>query len=189
MRIIAGALGGRRLTAPRGNATRPTSDRVREALFSILGDISDARVLDLYAGTGALALEALSRGARDAVLVDNARPALESARENIEALSLGARVRVIAATVESALGTLERTTDAPRFDLVFADPPYANLEGATRAITRATRTLLGDDARVVLEHATRDAAPTIAGLTLDTTRAYGDTTVSIYRNTPIAPPP
>src|SRR5262249_36636856 len=99
MRVIAGHLGGRRLSAPRGLATRPTSDRVREALFSALGDVGGATVLDLYAGTGALGIEALSRGAAGATFVENARPALAALRGNLAALGLEEQARVIAQPV------------------------------------------------------------------------------------------
>ena len=90
MRVIAGTYGGRELTAPRGRATRPTSDRVREALFSILGDVGDARVLDLFAGSGALAIEALSRGAAEATLVDSSAAAIAAIRRNLERLGIEA---------------------------------------------------------------------------------------------------
>ena len=90
MRVIAGRYGGRELTAPRGRATRPTSDRVREALFSILGDVGDARVLDLFAGSGALAIEALSRGAAEATLVDSSAAAIATIRRNLERLGIEA---------------------------------------------------------------------------------------------------
>src|SRR5579859_1944240 len=95
MRVIAGELGGRRLRSPRGEATRPTSGRVREALFSMLGEIDGARVLDLFAGSGALGIEALSRGAASATFVEHAPPALAALRANLAALGLGERSRVV----------------------------------------------------------------------------------------------
>src|SRR6185369_7871918 len=103
MRIIAGRLGGRRLAAPRGSATRPTTDRVREALFSALGDVTGALVCDLYAGTGALGIEALSRGARRAVFIESARPALAALRRNLADLDLDDAARVFPLPVERAL--------------------------------------------------------------------------------------
>src|SRR5262245_38060022 len=124
MRIIAGKLGGRRLVAPRGQGTRPTADRVREALFSALGDVAGAVVLDLYAGTGALGIEALSRGAERAVFVESARPALVALRDNLAATDLSAASRVIALPVARA--TVEIARQGP-FDLVLVDPPYAAL--------------------------------------------------------------
>jgi 16S rRNA (guanine966-N2)-methyltransferase len=177
MRVIAGALGGRRLVAPHGHATRPTSDRVREALFSVLGNVSGARVLDLYAGTGALGIEAVSRGATRAVFVENGRPALAALRENITTLDLGSATRVIAQPVLRALEGL--AAEAP-FDLVLLDPPYAALAEASRVLAAVPGKLTAPDARIVLEHASRDAPPTPAGLSLVFTRAYGDTSVSLY---------
>lgn len=176
MRVIAGRLGGRRLTAPRGEATRPTTDRVREALFSALGDITGALVCDLYAGTGALGIEALSRGARRAVFVENARPALAALRQNLAALDLGDAARVLPLPVERALELL--AAEGP-FDLAFLDPPYAALPRAAAAAARLAASL-APGGRLVLEHAARDAAPPIAGLAHDATRTYGDTAVSLY---------
>ena len=177
MRVIAGRLGGRRLTAPRGAATRPTSDRVREALFSALGDVAGALVCDLYAGTGALGIEALSRGARRAVFVESARPALAALRQNLAALGLGDDVaRVLPLSVERAL---ELLPPEGRFDLAFLDPPYAALLPAAAAAARLAPAL-APGGRLVLEHASRDAAPEIQGLARDATRTYGDTAVSLY---------
>ena len=181
MRVIAGRLGGRRLTAPRGLATRPTSDRVREALFSALGDVRGARVLDLYAGTGALGIEALSRGALQATFVESARPALAALRENLASLGIEDLGRAVASPVGRALTGLRGP-----FDLVFADPPYAAIAEAA-AVLATLRPALADEARVVVEHASRDAAPAIAGLTPRPSRAYGDTAVTIYDAAVIAP--
>jgi 16S rRNA (guanine966-N2)-methyltransferase len=179
--VIAGRLGGRRLSAPRGLATRPTSDRVREALFSALGDVRGARVLDLYAGTGALGIEALSRGAAHATFVESARPALAALRENLAALGIEGDARVLSQPVARALPAL-----AGPFDLVFADPPYAALAEVPVAL-EALRPALGEEARVVVEHASRDAAPAIGGLIPRPSRVYGDTAVTIYETAP-APP-
>jgi 16S rRNA (guanine966-N2)-methyltransferase len=177
MRVIAGALGGRRLIAPHGHATRPTSDRVREALFSVLGDVTGARVLDLYAGTGALGIEALSRGATRAVFVENGRPALAALRENIASLGLGSASRVVTQPVLRALEGL--AAEGP-FDLVLLDPPYAALAEATRVLAALPGKLAASEGRVVLEHASRDAPPAALGLSLAFTRAYGDTAISLY---------
>lgn len=178
MRVIAGALGGRPLVAPKGHATRPTSDRVREALFSVLGDVTDASVLDLYAGTGALGIEALSRGASRAVFVENARPALDALRRNLDSLGLYASTVVVSTPVLRVARSL-----APRgpFDLVLVDPPYANLAEAVETLELlADQQLFSDEARVVLEHASRDAAPDLKGLHFQKTRRYGDTSMSFY---------
>jgi 16S rRNA (guanine966-N2)-methyltransferase len=176
MRVIAGHLGGRRLTAPHGMATRPTSDRVREALFSALGDVRGLRVLDLYAGTGALGIEALSRGAAHATFVESARPALTALKENLAMLDLAGSARVVSQPVARAAGTLPGP-----FDLIFADPPYAALAEVPAALDALrAAAAIAPGARVVMEHASRDAAPTIAGLTARPSRAYGDTTVTLY---------
>lgn len=178
MRVIAGALGGRSLVAPKGHATRPTSDRVREALFSVLGDVSGSSVLDLYAGTGALGIEALSRGASRAVFVENARPALDALRRNLDTLDLHASTVAISSPVLRAVRGL--SSRGP-FDLVFVDPPYADLAEAAQVLELLVEQgLCSDEARVVLEHASRDAAPNLKGLTCQSTRRYGDTSVSFY---------
>ena len=187
MRVIAGTLRGRVLRAPRGDETRPTSDRVRESLFAILGDLAGARVLDLYAGTGALAIEAISRGAARATCVESGRHALTALRANLEDLGLRAEVTVVARRVAESLKSLagsgESTAEAA-FTLVFADPPYAMVPGGELA--RDVRALLASpivarDARLVVEHATRDAAPILAGWIEDDARRWGDTAVSFQR--------
>ncbi len=189
MRIIAGALRGHRLQAPRGRHTRPTPERVREALFATLGPLLEARVLDLYAGTGALALEALSRGAAHAVLVERAPPALAAIRANIRRLDLGGRTTVLAADIRRVVGPV---TAAGPFDLVFADPPYADLENG-RVVATLERLLahrpgrapegkqvLAPAGRLILEHAARDDGPQLRAVTCVATRRYGDTALSWY---------
>lgn len=182
MRVIAGRLGGRRLSAPRGRGTRPTSDRVREALFSMLGDIEGAAVLDLYAGTGALGIEALSRGARRAVFVENARPALAALAENLATLGIEGEARVVAQPVARASDLVAR--EGP-FDLILVDPPYVALAEAAAAVARVVGPQgagggLAPGGRLVIEHASRDAAPEIPGLTLVRTRSYGEASLSLY---------
>jgi 16S rRNA (guanine966-N2)-methyltransferase len=181
MRITGGIHRSRTIRAPRGDATRPTTDRVREALFSILqarGRVDGARVLDLYAGTGALALEALSRGAVRATLVESAKAAVAVIRENIAALDAGAIARVVAMPVERATAAIGE--DAP-YNLVFADPPYADVADAARAIGALARAnFSGEECVVVLEHAGKSDAPAIAELTCEETRRYGDSAISIY---------
>lgn len=181
MRVVAGRLRSRALDAPKGDATRPTSDRVRESLFAVLGDVTGARVLDLYAGSGALAIEALSRGAARAVLVEAARPALAIIAKNVAALGVGAEARVVARKVGQALAALQ--ADAP-FDLVLVDPPYADVPSGVlgRELAPLLRApgLLAEGARVVVEHAARDAAPELEGLAIVDERRWGDTRVTIY---------
>ncbi|MFT3662806.1 MAG: 16S rRNA (guanine(966)-N(2))-methyltransferase RsmD [Gordonia sp. (in: high G+C Gram-positive bacteria)] len=179
-RIIAGEFRGRRLTAP-ADSTRPTSDRVREAIASMLGsrtDLSGARVLDLYAGTGALALELLSRGASSAVLVEADRRAAAVTRENIAVCGAQGRARVVNRTVASFL-------DAPgeRFDLVFLDPPYAMSADEVAAALAALPGHLREDAWVVLERATRSDEPAWPdGLEPVASKVYGDTVVTLAAN-------
>jgi 16S rRNA (guanine966-N2)-methyltransferase len=185
MRITGGVYRSRTLAAPPGTATRPTSDRVREALFAILfgsGGLAGARVLDLYAGTGALALESLSRGAARATLVESSQAALSAIEANVRALGVSAQVRLVRSKVERAAPFLGR--DAP-FDLVFADPPYAAVASGEAARAVATLVslhppLLAPAGRVVLEHGKADAPPDLPGLTLDDTRRYGDTCLAFY---------
>jgi 16S rRNA (guanine966-N2)-methyltransferase len=174
MRVIAGSHGGRTLAAPRGQATRPTSDRVREALFSILGDISGAEVLDLYAGSGALAIEALSRGAASATLVDSAPAAIASVRRNLTALGLEARVR--REDVRAFLRAASRS--APQYDLVFLDPPYRHSGELGAQLSAALAPLLAPGARVVAESDRR--APLRLELPLLDERRYGDTLILIH---------
>ena len=175
MRVIAGELGGRRLQAPRGLATRPTAERVREALFSMLGPLADAVVLDLFAGSGALGIEALSRGAAHATFVERAPGALVALRANLAALELAERSRVISGDALAAL----RGTD--KYDLVFLDPPYAFAPALAGALSRELPCVLRPGARVVSESDRR--APLELGLALQRERRYGDTMIRIHDNT------
>jgi 16S rRNA (guanine966-N2)-methyltransferase len=174
MRVIAGTYGGRELVAPRGRATRPTSDRVREALFSILGDIAGARVLDLFAGSGALAIEALSRGARSATLVDSAGTAIDAIRRNLGTLGIDAEV-----ARQPALRFLQAAHKHEReYDLVFLDPPYRHASDLGRELTSALEPILAADARVVSESDRR--SPLGLELELIDERRYGDTVIAIH---------
>ncbi len=177
MRIIAGSARGRRLVTPRGAATRPTSDKVRGAIFNLLGQFFEGgRVLDLYAGSGAMALEALSRGCERATCVERDRAAAEALRRNAEACGFAARVEVLRAPVEDALAALP----GGAFSLAFVDPPYAlGPEAALGGLGR----LLAAGGRAVAEHdRRRPPANRYGALVLDDRRAYGDTGVSIYRS-------
>lgn len=151
MRVIAGELKGQRLVAPRGWKVRPTSDRAREAIFSALGDVEGARVLDLYCGTGALAIEALSRGAASAVMVDrDTRPALG----NVERLGLGERVELIRADAAAWLATTEEG-EPRRFDLVFVDAPYRLADRVGQQLNANLPRLLVSGGRAIVESAAR----------------------------------
>jgi len=172
MRVIAGELGGRRLQTARGSATRPTAERVREAVFSILGPLEGALVLDLFAGSGALGIEALSRGAAHATFVERAPRALEALRANLDALELADRARVRAADAVTAL----RADD--KYDLVFLDPPYAMAPALAEALSRELPAALRAGARVVSESDRR--APLELALPLARERRYGDTMIRIH---------
>ena len=181
MRIIAGRFRGHALTAPRGRATRPTSDRVREALFATLGDVEGLPVLDLYAGSGALGLEALSRGAKSATFVELSRPAVAALRKNVAALGVASETRLLEADTRAALARMTR--EETRFGLVFADPPYAARETAATLATLVSSGLLLEGAWIVLEHAAKTVPPPGApACALRFTRKYGDTALTFYRH-------
>ena len=175
MRVVAGTHRGRLLVAPRGDATRPTSDRVREALFSVLGpSVQDARVLDLFAGSGALGIEALSRGAASAVFVDRAPRAIEAVRANLTALGIEGDVRRMEA--RSWLRAASARADA--YDLVFLDPPYRRAGELGRELSEGLAAVLASGARVVTESDRRD--PLELDLPLADERRYGDTVIRIH---------
>jgi 16S rRNA (guanine966-N2)-methyltransferase len=174
VRVIAGLYRGRTLVAPRGRTTRPTGDRVREALFSILGPVDGARVLDLFAGSGALAIEALSRGAAEATLVDSSASAIAAIRRNLEAVGVDAEVRR-----QRATAFLEQAQkDARQYDLVFLDPPYQAAGDLGRRLSTALPPVLSPDARVVSESDRRAALQ--LDLPLLDERRYGDTLIRIH---------
>lgn len=183
MRIVAGSARGRALAGPRPGSAhiRPTADRVRETLFNVLGQWLEGQVvLDLYAGTGALALEALSRGASRAVLVDQDREALALCRSNARSLGFEPQAEVLAQPVERAVKLLAQRGE--RFDLIFADPPYA-----ARQVERVLEQVVGEGllaaaGTLVVEHDRREPAPQEqAGLRRVDQRRFGDTLVSLYR--------
>jgi 16S rRNA (guanine966-N2)-methyltransferase len=178
VRIVGGSLGGRVLRAPHGAATRPTSEKVREALFNILPAI-DGAVLDLFAGSGAVGIEALSRGAAHATFVDSGKPALAALRANLAALDLTARATI---HTGDAVAFAARPPPAP-WQLVFVDPPYAS-DLAVRAVTAIPRASLADGAVVVIEHDRRHLPPEEMGaVTRTDERRYGDTLLSFYELT------
>jgi 16S rRNA (guanine966-N2)-methyltransferase len=178
MRVIAGLYGGRRLTAPKGAGTRPTADRVREALFSILGSLDGLRVLDLYAGAGTLGIEALSRGAAWATFVEHARPASAALQANLDTLGIAADV------VRKDTRSFLRDASAQRhtYDLVFLDPPYRSAPEVGRELPAALAPLLSPGARVVTESDRR--APLELPLPVTHDRRYGDTLIRIHTHGP-----
>jgi 16S rRNA (guanine966-N2)-methyltransferase len=203
MRIVGGSLGGRVLRAPRGARTRPTSEKVRQAVIHILegrlGSLEGAHVLDLFAGSGALGIEALSRGAAHATFVDSAAPAVAAIRENLAALGLTARAAVLALDALTA-ARLAPAGGAP-WRAVFVDPPYATGAAAPRAreaalphgpLSLAARAALAippaslaPGAVIVIEHDRRGALPDALGSLLRTDqRRYGDTVVTFFEAPP-----
>ena len=171
MRIIAGSHKGHTIHAPRGSDTRPTSDRVRENVFNILGPVDDAIVLDLYAGSGAMGLEALSRGAAQAVFVERDPDAVRAIERNLDKLRLRATVlRKDAIAVVAA--------DTRKYDLVFVDPPYEMYADIEPQLARYLPSLLADEAAVVVETDAR----TQPALPLEerTSRKYGSARITVY---------
>lgn len=178
LRIIGGTLRGRRLASVRGMSTRPSSDRLREAVFNILGPrVVDASVLDLFAGTGALGIEALSRGADRCVFIENSIPALVVIRKNIAQCALEERSRVIRWNIANSLDCIQ--CRQPPFDLVFMDPPYGE-DLIAPALSHLQRSAsIGADVRVVVEHGVSNGIPpVVSGFKVIDQRRYGKSVVS-----------
>lgn len=181
MRVIAGTNRGRRLYTPRANHLRPTSDRVREALFSILGNrLTKSRMLDLYAGTGAVGIEALSRGAAHVTSVESDREALELLRRNMQICRISDELSTRAQAVQQFLRTPDQW--GTPYDIVFADPPYSDAEEVASLLSEPqSKDLFSADSWLVIEHATRATLPMSVGCTQFLRRyRYGDTTLSVY---------
>ena len=172
MRVTGGILGGRKLVSP-PNGVRPTADRVREALFARLLELDGVCVLDLYAGTGTLGIEALSRGAARAVFVERSNASLAALHRNLAALDLEDRARVVRGDVCGALRRL--AGEHMRFDLVLADPPYDDRALAAPLGLLVSGGLLAPGATVVVERSRRHPLPEVEGLVSHDTRRYGDT--------------
>ena len=173
MRIIAGANKGTTLVAPKGLDTRPTSDRVRESAFNLIGPVEGASVLDLYAGSGAMGLEALSRGAARAVFVDAARAACRAIERNVAKLRVDG-ARIVCSDVLRFLA-VERA----RYDLILVDPPYGMVESLAMRLAVYLHAVLADDGLVVLETAAK-VEPELPPLTVRTSRRYGSTRVTLF---------
>ena len=169
MRIIAGTHRGQRIAAPKGRDTRPTSDRVRENAFNLIGPVDDADVLDLFAGSGAMGLEALSRGAARATFVESDRDACRVIGDNLD--KLGLKATVLAMDAARAVEQERRT-----YDLVLCDPPY-DYDGSRLAPHLAR--LLADDGLLVWESSSRRPAPEVPGLSERTTRKYGSARLTL----------
>jgi 16S rRNA (guanine966-N2)-methyltransferase len=175
MRVVAGEFRGRRIALPKGAPTRPTADRVREALFSMLADVSGARVVDLFAGSGALGIEALSRGAAAATFVENDARAVATIRANLE--SLGLEPSVVRRDALGFLGSYAGT-GGPPFDLVFCDPPYDSGPRIAGPLAERLPAVLAEDARIVTESDKR--TPLELPFPLLRERTYGDTRIAIH---------
>lgn len=173
MRIIAGEFGGRQIIAPPGKSTRPMTDKVRGALFSILGPIEEATVLDAYAGSGALGIEALSRGAIRVISIESGREAIASIKANIKSLDLGVRYQLEAQKVETWLAH----QPGERFDLIFAMPPYALLD---QDILQRLARLLQPEGTMVVEYPRQHLPFQLGDLELIQTRSYGDPQLAFY---------
>jgi len=179
MRVIAGSRKGHKLAAPRGLDTRPTSDRVRENIFNLVGPVDDAKVLDLFAGSGALGIEALSRGAASTVFVDDDADAVRTIGRNLDRLRLtGARV-----VHGDVLRTIaQEATTGAKYDLVLVDPPYGMLDDIQPRLARHLPALLAPDGLVVFETDVR-SEPELP-LPVRTSRKYGNTRVTIFEAAP-----
>jgi 16S rRNA (guanine966-N2)-methyltransferase len=176
LRVVAGRYGGRRLRSPPGRATRPTADRVREALFALLGDVTGLSVLDLFAGSGALGIEALSRGAAGATFVDNGSQAVRAVRHNLEALHLSRAVEV---RRQDARAFLRNASARGRqYDLVLVDPPYRRAGGLAGDLSLLLPPVLAPRARVACESDRR--APLELALPVTHERRYSDTLIRIH---------
>jgi len=178
VRIVAGTLGGRRLATPRGQAIRPTAERVREALFNRLGALPGGAVLDLFAGSGALGFEALSRGAETCLFTDEAAASIACVRANAKALAVEERVRVRRGAFERVLRDEARA--GARYDLVLLDPPYAAAEGYADALGELIPAVLAPGALIVIESAR--GLDLALDLPADPPRRYGASTIQILRN-------
>jgi len=178
MRIVAGAFRGRRLHTPKNDRIRPTIDKVRESVFNIIAEeVPGAKVLDLFAGTGAMGLEALSRGARFCLFVDNGSEAVRLIRENIKLLAADDLSKVIHGTASSAIRRLSAQNEL--FDLIFMDPPYG--KGYVEETFQIVCAVAGDGSLVVAEQHIKDSPPrTPAIWQKNHERRYGDTLILIY---------
>lgn len=181
MRIISGTARGRTIVAPAGDRTRPTQDKVRESLFNIIRwDVMEARVLDLFAGTGALSLESLSRGAQSAVLVDTDRAACEAIRKNIAACRMEDKARLIVRDYRQAMDQLAREGEV--FDVVFLDPPYRMENTGEMCAALYEKGLLAKEFLLVVEHK-RGLAPLVdERFEAFDQRDYGDTQITFIRS-------
>ena len=181
MRIITGQAKGVRLKAPKGLNTRPTSDRVKESLFSILADrIYDRSILDLFAGTGNLGLEALSRGALNAIFVEHDSNCIKIIQENINNTKMQEKSKIIRGDVYRIVDNLNKCSHA--FDIIFADPPY-NKEHVNKLLNSLSVNILKPDSLIIIEHSKNEAYNIPQHIELIRKQQYGETIISIFRLT------
>lgn len=174
IRIIGGSYGGRFITAPDSTRTHPMGDRIRSALFNILGDISGLQVLDAFAGTGALGLEAISRGAASVTFIERDRVAQNVIDENINALGVQRTTKLI----RSSVAGWDETSGDDQFDLIFADPPYHDMQLST---VERLKKYLKPKGLMILSYPGRESAPTVNGVVVVDKRSYGDAALAFYR--------
>ncbi len=181
IRIISGEYGGRLIAMPKCVEIRPTQDKVREAIFNILGDINDKNVLELFSGCGAFGIEAISRGAKYVTFVDNNSICVETIRENLESLGVAeSRFELVRANALSVLSRLEK--QEPRFDLIFMDPPYYKNIARKCLINIDSYDILSQIGMVLVEHFKKDSLSVdLNSLVFEKERRYGDTVISIFR--------
>ena len=182
MRIIAGTRKGTIISAPRGEDTRPTSDKVRGAIFNILGDVSGQSVLDLFAGSGALGLEALSRGAESALLVDNRAAAVKTIAGNIAKLKLE---NAVLARRDYLVILKNAAKKGQRYDLIFIDPPYKMLRVVLPELGNRLTEVVKEGGKIVIESDLREQVS--LPFELETEKRYGDTRISVFRQAPTSP--
>ncbi len=177
MRIISGEFKGRELKGPSSRLTRPLSDKVRGALFNILGDVADWSVLDVYAGTGAVAFEALSRGAKFAEAIESNKSAAKVIQANAKTLNAADRLNLVVSEVEKWLDW-PMNKPAERYDLIFADPPYTQLN---QLVLIRLSNYLKTEGILAVSHSSKQESPVLEGLELIQTKTYGDSALSFYR--------
>lgn len=175
LRVISGKYGGRFLDVPDNSRTHPMSERIRGSLFNILGDLADLSVLDVFAGTGAIGLEALSRGAHEATFIEKDRIAARVIENNISLLKVGDQTRLIKTSVSNWMNT----TENKQYDLVIADPPFHDLQLST---VKQLGSYLKPKGLMILSLPGRESAPTVNGVVVVDNRSYGDAALAFYRH-------
>jgi len=179
MRVIAGHAKGRRLFTPKTETIRPVLDQVKEAIFNILFDVTGLKVLDLFAGTGAMGIEALSRGSKEAVFVDSLKHAVQLIGKNLDTCGFAGKATVLEMSADRAINVLSR--QEKKFDLIFVDPPYQKRFVQKTLKTLAESSLFTPDTVIITEHHPKEMPGDIAGLSLTDSRKYGQTRVSFFK--------